>query len=160
MIAHVRLLLSGANSKTHLRGLMLELLYDTEAGRGLEPDFRTILLDPQAEEHDRDQAYQDIAAISKNGLVNDFNTLVTQATRESLDIASQILRDEGISRIGQSRILAFVRALASLYPESRLREHRFGSRYFIRQVISTFTLNDTRYLLDGITSNLACTCGN
>jgi hypothetical protein len=159
MIAHVRPLLSGANSKTHLRGLMLELLYDTEAGRGLEQEFRTILLDPQAERHDRDQAYQNISAISKNGLVNDFDALVTQATRDSLDIASQILRDEGMPRMGQSRALAFVRALATLYPESRLREHRFGSRYFIRQVISTFSLNDTRYLLDGITSNLACTCG-
>jgi hypothetical protein len=159
MIAHVRPLLSGANSKTHLRGLMLELLYDTEAGRGLETEFRTILLDPQAEEHDRDRAYQNIAAISKGGLVNDFNTLVTQATRDSLDIASQILRDEGISRMGKSRALAFVKALATLYPESGLREHRLGSRYFIRQVISTFSLNDTRYLLSGITSNLACTCG-
>jgi hypothetical protein len=89
MIAHVRPLLSGANSRTHLRGLMLELLYDTEAGRGLEPEFRTILLDPQAEEHDRDRAYQNIAAISKSGLVNDFSTLATQATRDSLDIASQ-----------------------------------------------------------------------
>lgn len=159
MIAHVRPLLSGANSRTHLRGLMLELLYDTEAGRGLEPEFRTILLDPQAEEHDRDRAYQNIAAISKSGLVNDFNTLITQATRDSLDIASQILRDEGISRIGQSRALAFVRALATLYPESGLRERRSGSRYFIRQILSTFSLNDTRYFLDGITSNIACTCG-
>lgn len=159
MIPHVRPLLSGANSKTHLRGLMLELLCDTEAGRGLEPEFRTIFLDPQAEEHDRDLAYQNIAAISKSGLLNDFNTLVAQATRDSLDIASQILRDEGISRIGQSHALAFVRALATLYPESGLRERRLGSRYFIRQVISTFSLNDTRYFLDGITSNLACTCG-
>jgi hypothetical protein len=159
IITHVRPLLSAANSRTHLRGLMLELLYDTEAGRHLEPEFRIILLDPQAEEHDRDRAYQNIAAISKSGMVNDFNTLVTQATRDSLDIASQILRDEGISRIGQSRALAFVRSLATLYPESELREHRLGSRYFIRQVISTFSLNDTRYLLDGITSNLACKCG-
>lgn len=159
MIAHVRPLLSGANSKTHLRGLILELVYDTEAGRGLEPEFRTIFLDPQAEEHDRGQAYQNIAGISKNGMVNEFNTLITQATRESLGIASQILRDEGISRIGQASALAFVRALATLYPESRVREHRSGSRYFIHRVISTFGLNDTRYLLDSITSNLACTCG-
>lgn len=159
MIAHVRPLLSGANSRTHLRGLMLELLYDTEAGRALEPEFRTILLDTEAEDHDRDRAYQNIAAISKSGLINDFNTLVTQATRDSLDIASQILRDEGIARIGQSHALAFVRALATLYPESGIRERRLGSRYFVRQVISTFSLNDTRYLLDGIASNLACTCG-
>jgi hypothetical protein len=159
MIAHVRPLLSAANSKTHLRGLMLELLYDTEAGRGLEPELRNIFLDSQTEERDRDQAYRNIAAISKSGLISDFNILITQATRDSLDIASQILRDEGISRIGQSSALAFVRALATLYPERQIGEHRLGSRYFIRQVISTFSFDETRYLLDGITSNLACTCG-
>ncbi len=159
MIAHVRPLLSGTNTTTHLRGLMLELLYDTEAGRGLEPEFRTILLDPQAGEHDRDQAYQNIAATSKNGLPSDFITLVRQGTRDSLDVASQILLNEGISRIGRSHALAFTQALATLYPESRLRERRLGSRYFIRRVISTFSLDDTRYLLDRITNSLACTCG-
>ncbi|MGJ5155293.1 hypothetical protein [Bradyrhizobium sp. HKCCYLR1023] len=159
MIAHVRPILSGNNSKTHLRGLMLELLCDTEAGRGLESEFRAILLDPRAEEHDRDQAYQNIAAISKSGLVNDFNKLVAQSTRDSLDIASRILRDEGIARVGQSRALAFLRAIAALYPENGLRDRRLGSRYFIRRTISTFNLNDTRYLLDGITNNLSCTCG-
>lgn len=159
MIAHVRPLLSGTNTTTHLHGLMLELLYDTEAGRGLEPEFRTILLDPHAGEHDRVQAYQNIAAISKHDLPNDFITLVSQGTRDSLDVASQILMDEGISRIGRSHTLAFTQALATLYPEDRLRERRLGSRYFIRRVISTFNLDDTRYLLDRTTSSLACTCG-
>ena len=70
-----------------------------------------------------------------------------------------MLINEGIPHFGGSRTLAFVKALAKLYPDDDIRAHRLGSRYFVRQVIETFGLDDTRFLLNGLTSGLKCTCG-
>lgn len=159
IIHQVRPLLSSAHSKTHLLGLMLELLHDTEAGRGLESEFRAILLNPKAEELDRERAYRNIAAISNGGSLGDFDALVNEATRDSLDIASQMLEKEGVNHFGKTRTLALVKALATLYPAERLREHRLGSTYFVRQIIFRFTLDETRFLLEGIAADLNCTCG-
>jgi hypothetical protein len=159
IIEQVRPLLSTAHSKTHLLGLLLELLYGTEAGKGLEFEFRAILLNPKAEELDRERAYRNMAAISNSGSLGDFDALVNEATRDSLDIASQMLTKEGVAHFGESRTLAFVKALATLYPPERYPEHRLGSIYFVRQIISGLTLDETLFLLEGITADLSCTCG-
>lgn len=159
MIDHVRPFLSLAHSKTHLLGLVLELLHGTEASKGLENEFRAILLNHKAEEGDRKRAYQNIAAISKKATLADFDALVKEASRDSLDIASQMLVTEGISLFGNARALTFIKALTTLYPAKRERNLAFGSKYFVRQVISSFALDDIRFLLDGITIDLDCTCG-
>ncbi|WP_441236991.1 NACHT domain-containing protein [Bradyrhizobium sp. 930_D9_N1_4] len=159
MVAHVRPLLSPKHSDTHLRGLMLELLYDTEAGKGLESEFRQILRDTGAEETERQQAYQNLAVISKPGLGGDFDALVKEASRDSLDIASTMLKENGIHYFGQTRTSRLLDALSRLYRTVKNPGYRDGSRYFIRRLISTFGLNDTQHFLDAISRNIRCTCG-
>jgi hypothetical protein len=159
IVEQVRPLLAPAHSNTHLLGLALELLEDTEAGKGLESEFRAILLNPNAEEFDRERAYRNITAISNRESLGDFDALVNEGTRDSLEIASQMLTKEGVTHFGESRTLGVVKALATLYPADRLREHRLGSTYFVRQLISGFTLDEARFLLEGLTAELNCTCG-
>lgn len=158
-IEHVRPFLSLAHSQSHLLGLMMELLHGTEAAKGLEREFRAIMLNTEAEDSDRQRAYQNIVAISSNGALNDFDALVVEATRDSLDIASQMLAKDGVSRFGRGRTLTFIKALAALYPEERVRAIGLGPTYFARRTFSDFLIDDIRFLLDEITADLACTCG-
>ena len=159
MIEHVRPLLAPEHAKSHLRGLLLELLNGTEAATGLEHEFRAILRDSQAEENEREQTYRNLVAMSKSDDLSDFDILVSQASRDALDLASQMLTKHGFAHFGATRSLSFIKALAQLYPPDGSRERIAGSRYFIRQVIATFDLNETQFFLNGITSDFGCTCG-
>ena len=159
MIKHVRPLLAPRHAKSHLRGLLLELLNGTEAANGLERELRAIFHDVTAEETEREQTYRNLVAMSKGDDPNDFDILVGEASRNALDLASQMLVQNGFDRFGNTRVLSFLRALAQLYPTTPARERRAGSRHFIRKVIDTFDLNQTRFLLNEATSSLGCTCG-
>lgn len=159
MIKHVRPLLAPKHAKSHLRGLLLELLSGTEAAIGLERELRAIFHDVTAEETEREQAYRNLVAMSKGDDPNDFDILVSEASRDALDLASQMLTQNGFDRFGNTRVLSFLRALAQLYPTDGVRERNAGSRYFIRKVIATFDLNQTRFLLNEVKSSLGCTCG-
>jgi hypothetical protein len=159
MVEHVRPFLAHAHSKSHLLGLMLELLHGTEAGKGLEDEFRAILLDNGVGDSDRQRAYQNIVAIAENASLDDFDALVRESTRDSLDIASQMLAKNGVSHFGRDRTLAFVKALTTLYPEGRKREIGLGPTYFAERTFSDFSTDDIQFLLDEISGALACTCG-
>jgi hypothetical protein len=97
--------------------------------------------------------------MSKSDDLSDFDILASQASRDALDLASQMLTKHGFARFGATRSLSFIKALAQLYPPDGSRERIAGSRYFIRKVIATFDLNETQFFLNGITSDFGCTCG-
>ena len=159
MSEHVRPLLTLAHAQSHLRGLLLELLHGTDAASGLQQGFRAILHDTQAEMIERVLAYRNLDAISGNDSVGDFDVLVGQASRDSLEIASEMIEKRGLGQFGRTRALRLVNALAQLYPAEGVRQRTVGSLYFISSLIRTFELDDTRYLLDEITGGLHCVCG-
>jgi hypothetical protein len=159
MVEHVRPLLTPAHSKSHLRGLLLELLHGTDAATGLQQELRAILHDPQAEEIERQQAYRNLDAIPDNDSLMDFDTLVGQASRDSLEIASEMVEEKGVDRFGQTRVLRLIKALAQLYPADNTRKRVLGSRHFIKTLIATFEPRDTVYFLNEVADNLTCVCG-
>jgi hypothetical protein len=159
MIDHVRPLLAPAHAKSHLRGLLLELLQGTSAARGLLVEFRAIIYDPQAENIERELAYRNLDAVSKDDALKDFDILVTEGSRDALDLAAEMVLKHGMAYFGETRSLAFVKALAGLYPKDGSRERSIGSRYFIKQVVAKLDIDETRDLLDGVTANLDCVCG-
>ena len=152
MIQHIRPLLTPAHAKSHLRGLLLELLQGTDAAIGLQQELRAILHDSQAEMIERQQAYRNLDAISENDDLVDFDILVGQASRDSLEIASKMIVKRGLNHFGTTRALGLLNALAQLYPIDGVRDRSGGSRYFIRLLIAKFELNETRYLLNEFTA--------
>jgi hypothetical protein len=159
MTEHVRPLLTPAHAQSHLRGLLLQLLQGTDAATGLEQEFRAILHDTHAQMTEREQAYRNLEEIPGSDLVGDFDVLVGQASRDSLEMASEMIEKQGPGRFGRARAFRLVNALAELYPADGVRQRTIGSLYFIRSLIGTFELDDTRYLLDEITRALRCVCG-
>src|SRR5262249_51521147 len=115
-VKQVRPLLASQHAKSHLRGLLLELLNGTEAADGLERELRAILHDKHAEESEREQAYRNLAAMSKGGDKADFDALLSEASRDALDLASQMLMQYGFARFGRLRAVSLMKALATLYP--------------------------------------------
>lgn len=159
MIEPVRSLLSPEHSRSHLRQLLVELLFRTDAATGLVPELRTILQDTTASHSERKQAYLNINAVPGTDHIDDFDVLVGQPDRDSLDITSKMVMDHGFSYFGGARILKMMKALSALYPDNDLRSFKIGSRYFVKELVSTFRLDELQFLLDGLTSDLECICG-
>jgi hypothetical protein len=159
MTEHTRPLLTPAHAQSHLRGLLLQLLQGSDTATGLEREFRAILYDTHAQMTEREQAYRNLEKIPGSDLVEDFDVLVGQASRDSLEIASEMIAKQGLRGFGRARALRLVNALAELYPADGVRQRTIGLLYFIRSLIGTFELDDTRYILDEITKALRCVCG-
>jgi hypothetical protein len=159
LIDHVRPLLAPAHARSHLRGLLLELLQGTSAASGLQAEFRSILHDAAAENRERELAYRNLDTPSKGDALRDFDIFLTEASRDALDLAAEMVLQHGMAYFGEARSLAFVKALAGLYPKDGARERSLGSRYFIQKVIASLDINETRLLLDGMTADLDCVCG-
>ena len=159
LIPHIRPLLAPAHAKSHLRGLLLELLHGTDAATGLQPEFRAVLHDSEAEQFEREQASRNLDAIPGNDSVGDFDVIISQASRDSLEIASEMVIKHGLARFGMARGLQLINALSDLYPADGVRQSTIGSLYFIKQLIGKFTLDETRDLLNEITGALHCVCG-
>ena len=102
MVEYVRSLLAPAHAKSHLRGLLLELLNGTEAAIGLQAELRTILHDPQAETIEREQAYRNLNAIAGNDSLADFDLLLSQASHNLLEIASEMIEKIGAQYFGRA----------------------------------------------------------
>lgn len=159
VIEHVRPLLAPTHKNSHLRGLLLELLHGTDASNGLQAELSSILLDPQADMSERDHAYRDLHSIQIYNPIPDFDALISQATRDSLELASDMIVNRSIVLFGRRRGLDLINSITKLYPTEEVRLRTVGSLYFIRQLISQLELDDTRYFLDEITGALGCVCG-
>ena len=159
MVDHVRPLLSPAHSNSHLRGLLLELLLGSEAATDLQKELRLILRDSDTELAEREQAWRIFNAIPGYDVVLDFDALLSEASRDSLEIASEIVKQCGPAQIGAQRLVQLVNLLAQLYPGEGVRRRTVGSLYFIENLIRHLDLDTTRYLLDEITGALKCVCG-
>lgn len=155
---HVRSLLAPEHSKSHLRGLLLQLLHKTDASRHLQQELRAIVQDPASEMAERKQAYENLEAIHSDH-VSDFDALIVEGSIDSLKIASEIVMKEGSGRFGVDRLLQLTEALANLYPTDQMRDRTAGTRYFIKRLIPTFSIDETVYLLDKISERIICTCG-
>jgi hypothetical protein len=158
VIEQVRPLLAPTYANSHLRELLLELLYGSNAAAGLQQEMRAIMHDCNAEMIERQHASKNLNAIPENDEITDFDILVGQASLGSLKIASNIVSNKGFFHFGATRILQLVEKLAQLYPEDGARNRTIGSRYFIKQLLTTFNISEVIYLLNKITNVITCTC--
>lgn len=158
IVDDVRRLLRVPDNKSHLRGLLLELLQGSPAALALGAELRAVLLDSNAGSTTRLLAHRTLIVLPEHNHVADFDALVSEGSADSLKIASEMVAKEGVAFFGESKILALLSALTKLYPTGDKRDRTFASRHFIRQLISLFSAADVRVFLEVITGSISCVC--
>ena len=145
----------------HLRGLLLELL----VGNPVVPDLRTelegILFDADAGIGPRLDVLSCILNDDDYDPTEALQRLITDGTVDALRLSSEILMFLGL-QVPYDEALATLRAAASLYPteEGRGRSRTFEERYLLKRLTREFDQRTCVQLLDDLTAELQCTCGN
>nr|WP_321440369.1 hypothetical protein [uncultured Hyphomonas sp.] len=159
VVDRLRSVLTPSNPNHSLVQLILELLPGTEAAKGLQPELRTILLSGALSEQTRLLALSALLGEQEWDYTQDVHDLVVENSKASLRVASLLVETKGVERVGQEAVVALLRKIAGLYPvDSSRRDRSFDSRFFIGQLIGSFSETDTAYFLDSLTKNLRCTC--
>ena len=145
----------------HLRGLLLELL----VGNPVVPDLRTelegILFDADAGIGPRLDVLSCILNDDDYDPTEALQMLISDGTADALRLSSKILMFLGL-QAPYDEALATLRAAASLYPteEGHGRSRTFEERYFLKRLTREFDQRTCVRLLDDLTAELQCTCGN
>jgi len=159
VVEEVRLLLKSC-SDGHLRDLILELLKGSPAISQLENELRQIVLEPNESEFTRSLAISCLLGTSIYDYQADFDCLISEASQPSLKVASKVISSVDPAILERSLLKGFFRACSNLYPNHKDRSGRtIGERYFVKRVISELDLMTIEWLLDELSSFLACVCG-
>jgi hypothetical protein len=145
----------------HLQGLLLELLVGSPVVPDLRTELEAILFDAGAGIGPRldvlscllnDDGYDPTGVLQR---------LIAYGTSDALRLASEILMFLG-RRTPYDAALATLRAAASLYPTEggRHRSRNYEDRYFLKRLTREFDQQTCVRLLDDLTVELHCTCGN
>ena len=160
LVEDLRPLLAGNGQRSHLRGLLLELLSGSEAANSLGDELQAIMLNAGAEYAERILAYRCLAATHAFDGQGALSALVLEQSPSSLRTAAEMVENLGIPYFGKEEVLSLLRASTVLYPEHEERRNRvIGARYFIKKLVGSFDLNSTAFFLDSLTTGLACSCG-
>jgi hypothetical protein len=144
----------------HLRGLLLELLVGSPVVSDLRTELETILFDADASIVPRLDALSCLLNESTYDPTDALRTLIASGSVDALRLASDILLDLG-DRAPYANFLAVLDAAASLYPTDRSRRSRnFEERYFLKRLVREIDQATCIRLLDDLTAELQCTCGN
>ncbi|VUS46673.1 hypothetical protein [Klebsiella huaxiensis] len=144
----------------HLRGLILELLADSPVNRQLTPELSLLTLNPNVSEHIRTLASRCLLNVKEYDFIGALAVLIFEASNISLNIAANVIEATGPEKFNHTYLSGFFRVCANLYPDHKEQFKRvFGSRYFIKNLISCFSQHILEPLLDELTCNLYCHCG-
>ena len=126
----------------------------------MAPEFNQVITDPKESESIRILATQ---CLIKNHNYNFFGllqVLIFEATSTSLNLAARIIGVVGPDKLSPKFISSFLIICTKLYHRGgNIYERVVGFRYFIKNLISHFSLSLIEFLLDELTSNLICECG-
>jgi len=160
VVDHLRPLLEGDEEHGHLRGLLLELLIGSAAIPLLANELQLLLLNQAADNHTRSLAHQCLLEVPAHDHVADLTQLIAEKSNTSLRIAASIIRNVGRDEFEKALILDLLNACATLYPAHNERLSRtIGSRHFVKRFIGDLDLPLVRWLLDDLTRDLKCSCG-
>lgn len=143
----------------HLRGLILELLASSAAIESLQKELGQLAFAVQESAHTRILATRCLLKITGRDHNADLASLIVEASGVSLAIAAEIILTLGYQTFERQRLSDFLRVCATLYPGHDVRERTIGARYFIKKFIAEIDLITTEWLLDELTRDLACHCG-
>lgn len=144
----------------HLRGLLLELLVGSPVVADLRTELESILFDADAGIGPRVDVLSCLLNDDDYDPTAPLQRLIADGTVDALRLASEILMFLG-SRAPYDEALATLRTAASLYPtDRRCRSRNFEERYFLKRLTREFDQQTCVRLLDDLTAELRCTCGN
>lgn len=161
ILDELKLILTSPDNGSHLRDLMLELLWKTPAAGCLITELRAIMLDRTNDLSTRLLGRRCLAPVSSyNPAQGDFEKLLTEDGLDGARIASEFVIDGPPDPIAPELILELFRAIAQ-QPTANPRQQRDTAhfRYYIRQLIEALSLDEVTFLLDNLTAGLSCTCG-
>lgn len=145
----------------HLRGLLLELLVGSPIVRDLRTELETVLFDADTGIGPRLDVLSCLLNDDSYNPTNTLQRLIADGTVDTLRLASEILMFLG-PRAPYDEGLATVRSAASLYSteNGRRRSRNFEDRYFLKRLARELDQQTCFRLLDDLTADLQCTCGN
>lgn len=149
-----------ASEEGQLKGLVLELLIGSPAAAILQPELRAILLDESARIGLRLDALYCLLGTDSFEPVEVLRPLVESGTADALRLAAEILIHIGDEAPPYDLLREMLKAATKLYPPGRHDRSRvIGERYFLKPLIQQIDREKTIRLLDDLTVNLRCTCG-
>jgi len=147
-------------SDGHLRDLLLELLTGSQESIGLVVELRQLILATSESGRTRRLAMRCLFELDSYDFRSDLNVLIAEATNSSLNMAADIFITTSPNFFRSAELEVFFRKCISLYPNRRNTLNKtIGKRYFIKRLISCLDLDMTVLLLDSLSKDLACTCG-
>lgn len=144
-----------------LQALILELLRSSKAAAELQPEIAALMLDKDANYRVRRLALSALLDIPTFAGIEELRALIAENTSTSLRVAATLVSKRDFSVVDAETAVALFRQFALLYPSApRVREREVGSRHFIKQLIQALSLPKIEHLLNALTDDLHCTCGN
>ncbi len=162
VVPDVARLLRSSPVTSPLVDLLLELLVNSGGPKSLEAEVRAIMLHPGADEHTRVWASRALIKLRGKAEPADLAALVTEASANSLKVATDLLAEVGLEDFNEKAIHAFLRAYVGRYPARRsLRDDSaYMASYYLKGVMEHFTAADAARHLDLLTDGLSCSCKN
>jgi hypothetical protein len=144
----------------HLRDLILELLVGSPAVSTLRLELRLLLLSGKASNNSRVLAGRCLLELKGYDHLPNLAPLIFEASKTSLSVASKIIEELNPVTFSRQYLAGFFRVCATLYPKRKQRPERtIGTRFFVGHLINKLDLPTTEWLLDDLTQDLSCRCG-
>jgi hypothetical protein len=159
VVDDIKIILGGQSKDSHLPQLILELLQDAEAVEALTGDLRAFMLNSANEFNSRLLALRCLSKVSGYCIIDDFHQLLDEGSPDALMIAASLVTPPSYS-LTRNLTLRLLRQFALLSdPISDSRPQRSTDvRYFIKQLVRSLSYDQIFWLLDTLTTDLACTC--
>lgn len=147
-------------SEGQFRDLLLELLEGSPATAQLSVELSALCLSTKANEHTRVMAATRLLATPGFSHNANLAQLIFQADAVSMKVAAKLIQQLGVAHFSISYLTGYLRVFANLYPRARRSSERvIGARYFLRNLIKTLDCQQTTDLLDSLSADLTCKCG-
>lgn len=158
VLDEVRPILEG-DVDSDLRGLMLELL-EGQVPEQIHDVLLQIVLDTHETGHIRRLANECLLSVNDFDYRSYLDALITESSVDSLSLAADVLKALKPETFDIAYLAQYFQSCATLYPGRDERLQRVvGERYFVRQFIAKLDIAIIELLLDVLTINLVCTCG-
>ena len=146
-----------------LRRLLLELLQGTSAAGELADDLTSLLLNPESDEYVRILALRSLQTFESFDALFVFETLIEERSPRSISLTAELVEGKGVNTFGQQAVLELFNVIDELFfPNQRTRRRprveRYGSRFFITNLVNSFQTEDVIWLLSELSRDLTCDC--
>jgi hypothetical protein len=164
MVYELQELLAGDEVNPELRNLLLELLQGSDVVSYLVDPIQALVLKKDADIYSRIRAQRVLVGLKEHSHQLGVVALLANGDTGSLRIALETVEEIGVEAVGLPTLCDLLKQAGMSSRRHRSRrdsdsDARFYLRYSAKQVIARLDLASVAWLLDELTRDLACTCG-